>query len=124
MGAVRALLPPLPEGLLMDTVARWKVIDGVVYAHVNDLIAHLVVCSESVLAFCGDSAPEGARKVADTLDTTADSLRILRDVALADRPWTCATCGHAESEHVLSVDRCNHRGGEDVRCTCDGWTVA
>jgi len=108
----------------VDTVARWKVIDGVIYAHVDDLISHLVVCSESVIAFCGESAPDGADKVAKTLDATADSLRDLRAAATAAVPWTCSTCGHSEVEHILSIDRCNHRAGDDARCTCDGWTVS
>lgn len=114
----------------MDTVARWQVVDGVVWAHVDDLIAHLQVSSESVLAMCADSSPSGALQVSMTLDTTAESLRDLRRAAL-DAPvvatilaTSCVTCGHAEAEHVLSVDRCNHRAGEDVRCTCDRFEVA
>lgn len=30
----------------------------------------------------------------------------------------CATCFHPLSEHVVSVDRCNHPAGPDARCTC------
>lgn len=58
-------------------IARTVELDGELYASVTDLIAHLTVCSESVIAFCGNSAPLGAKIVSDTLNQTADTLRSL-----------------------------------------------
>lgn len=31
----------------------------------------------------------------------------------------CETCLHPESEHIISVGRCNHPAGEDAHCVCD-----
>jgi hypothetical protein len=58
-------------------VARTAELDGDLYVHVSDFIEHLKICSESVVAFCGDSAPTGAKIVSETLDQTIDTLKSL-----------------------------------------------
>ena len=58
-------------------VARTVIRDGDLYVHVDEFAAHLNVCAESVIAFCGDAAPIGAKIVADTLNQTIDTLRSL-----------------------------------------------
>lgn len=59
------------------SIARTAVIEGDLYVSVTDLIAHLLICSESVTAFCSESAPLGARIVAETLNQTIDTLQHL-----------------------------------------------
>ena len=57
-------------------VARTIEIEGDQYVNVGDLIAHLTVCSESVVAFCGDESV-GAKIVSETLEQTISTLRSL-----------------------------------------------
>lgn len=35
----------------------------------------------------------------------------------------CMNCKHDLAEHVLTVDRCNHKAGPDAHCTCPEYVL-
>lgn len=53
-------------------------VDGRRYIDIDEFCDHLLIASESVIAFTSEASPNGAMYVSETLNTTRESLLAAR----------------------------------------------